>query len=132
MAPKWNRKGANKAATTMTLGQPHRAQEWVESVSSKEEINRLVFDDIIVDRESARWRPATDESFPTPMTHELVVFVDYFLRGFGVPIHPFLHDLIHYYGINLCHLHPNSILQVAIFIHLCEAFLGIHPHFNLF
>ena len=29
------------------------------------------------------------------------------------------------------HLNPNSVLQLSIFIHLCEAFLGIVPHFGL-
>jgi hypothetical protein len=33
--------------------------------------------------------------------------------------------------LNLIHLNPNFILQVAIFVHLCEAFLGILPHFRL-
>jgi len=27
---------------------------------------------------------------------------------------------------------PNSILYISIFVHLCEAFLGIEPHFDLF
>ena len=26
----------------------------------------------------------------------------------------------------------DSILHIAIFVHLCEAFLGIYPHFDLF
>ena len=30
------------------------------------------------------------------------------------------------------HLTPNSILHISIFVHLCEAFLGIEPHFDLF
>ena len=30
------------------------------------------------------------------------------------------------------HLTPNSILHISIFVHLCEAFLGIEPHFHLF
>jgi len=38
----------------------------------------------------------------------------------------------HYYEITICNLHPNSILLVATFIHLCEAFVGIEPHFDLF
>jgi hypothetical protein len=33
--------------------------------------------------------------------------------------------------INLTHLNPNSILQISIFVHLCEAFLGVLPHFGL-
>jgi hypothetical protein len=39
---------------------------------------------------------------------------------------------LHYWGIQLHHLTPNSILHLAIFSHLCEAFLGVEPHFNLF
>ena len=35
-------------------------------------------------------------------------------------------------GIQLHHLTPDSILHIAIFVQLCEAFLGIHPHFDLF
>jgi hypothetical protein len=33
--------------------------------------------------------------------------------------------------LNLTHLNPNSILQVSVFVHLCEAFLGVLPHFGL-
>ena len=32
----------------------------------------------------------------------------------------------------MIHLNPNSILQLSIFIHLCEAFLGIPPSIRLF
>ena len=60
------------------------------------------------------------------------MFKDYFYHGFGVQIHPFLHELIAYYNISLCNLGPNSILQVNIFINLYESYLGIHPHFDLF
>jgi uncharacterized membrane protein YjjP (DUF1212 family) len=34
--------------------------------------------------------------------------------------------------IQIHHLNPNSIAHVAIFVHLCEAFLGIEPNFALF
>jgi hypothetical protein len=39
--------------------------------------------------------------------------------------------LLDFYELNLTHLNTNSIMQVAIFVHLCEAFLGILPHFGL-
>ena len=29
-------------------------------------------------------------------------------------------------------LNPNSFVHISIFVHLCEAFLGIEPHFELF
>ena len=37
-----------------------------------------------------------------------------------------------YYWIQLHHLTPNSFVHISIFEHLCEAFLGIEPHFELF
>jgi hypothetical protein len=39
--------------------------------------------------------------------------------------------LLNFYDLNLTHLNPNSILQIAIFVQLYEAFLGILPHFEL-
>jgi hypothetical protein len=37
-----------------------------------------------------------------------------------------------HYKIEPVHLNPNSILQITVFVHLCEAFLGISPNFLLF
>lgn len=78
------------------------------------------------------WRAATGEPFPTTNIGELVVFDAFYRCGFGIPVHPFLHGLVDYYQIALCNLNPNSMLYIAIFINLCEAYLGIEPHFNLF
>lgn len=72
------------------------------------------------------------EMTPDPYPGEMVVFEDYFLRGFGNPCHPFLRDLIECYKISICNLHPNSILHVSVFIDFCESYLGILPLFNLF
>jgi hypothetical protein len=52
-------------------------------------------------------------------------------RGFGVPAGDFLRRLLQFYRIDLVHLAPNSITIIVTFIHLCEAFLGITPHFHL-
>jgi hypothetical protein len=60
------------------------------------------------------------------------VFEEYFTHGFGVPVHPFLQGLCNYYEINICNLHLNSVLLVACFIHLCEAYGGFQPHFDYF
>ena len=40
--------------------------------------------------------------------------------------------LLYYYGIQLHHLTPNSFVHLSIFVHLCEAYMGIEPHFELF
>ena len=33
--------------------------------------------------------------------------------------------------LEVTHIKPNSIAQISIIIHLCEGYLGIAPHFNL-
>jgi hypothetical protein len=43
----------------------------------------------------------------------------------------FFRDLLYYYQLELVHLVPNSITVVSTFIHFCEAYLGITPHFLL-
>ena len=127
MVPKRNPNCSSRASREL-----NRAKEWVSSVSNEATLNELVVDGELLDRVMAGWHPARGESFPTPRCDELVMFKDYFYRKFGVPIHPFLHGLIEYYTISLCNLGPNSIIHVSVFIHLCEAYLGILPHFDLF
>ena len=39
--------------------------------------------------------------------------------------------LLDYYQVELQHLTPNGIQHIAAFIDLCEGFLGIDPHFDL-
>ena len=96
------------------------------------ELSRLVEAGVLPDHATTGWRLALGESFPTPHTNEVVVFKDYFWCGLGFPVHPFLRDLLELWEVNLCNLHPNIILHISIFIHFCEAYLGILPHFNLF
>ena len=71
-------------------------------------------------------------SFPREEGNESVVFLPYVLRGLGFPISDFFRGLLYYWGVQLHHLTPNFILHISIFVHLCEAFLGIEPHFDLF
>ena len=127
MAPKRSHSSSSRASREL-----NRTKEWVSSISNEAALNQLVVDGMLPDRVPTRWHPARGESFPTPGGDELVVFEDYFYRGFGVSIHPFLHRLIEYYAISLCSLVPNSILHVSVFIHFCEAYLGVLPHFGHF
>ena len=110
----------------------HYDQEWVRSTITRETLEKMVFEGILQDQVTTGWCPAAGEPFPTPDTNKLVVFEAYFIHRFGIPTHPFLPKLLGYYGIFLCHLHPNNILHISLFINLCKAFIGIALHFNLF
>ena len=79
-----------------------------------------------------QWRAAEGEDYPFKGTFETVMFRDFIERGLAVPVSESFDALLQLWGIQLHHLTPQSILHLSIFTHLCEAFLGILPHFNLF
>jgi hypothetical protein len=74
---------------------------------------------------------APSEAEPTPSPGYMVSFISFHERGFGVPASRFMRALLHYYGVELHNFNPNSIAQVAIFAAVCEGFLGIDPHWDL-
>jgi hypothetical protein len=59
------------------------------------------------------------------------MFLSFLLHGLSLPAHEFLCGLVFVYGMQLHQLTPNSILHIACFITLCEAFLDINPHWGL-
>jgi hypothetical protein len=69
-----------------------------------------------------------DEVVPAPPAGYRVMFLAFLLRGLSLPAQEFLHGLLFVYGVQLHQLMPNSLLHIACFITLCEAFLGIDSH----
>jgi hypothetical protein len=63
---------------------------------------------------------------------EFVLFVSYLSYGLALPISPFFLLLLEELSLLLQHLTPHSILQAAIFAHLCEMFVGVAPCTSLF
>lgn len=61
----------------------------------------------------------------------MISFVAFHERGLALPPRRALHGLLNYYGIELHHLNPNGIQHLMAFFTLCEGFLGIEPHFDL-
>jgi hypothetical protein len=93
---------------------------------------KLIENRLLPSRAILQWRPAKDVDIPTPNNKEIVVLTSFFQQGFNLPSCEFLHGLLHHYKIELVHLNPNSILQIAVFVHLCETYLAIPPNFSLF
>ena len=72
-----------------------------------------------------------EEDLLSPPDGYVVSFAHFHEHGFAIPAHRFLRGLLHFYKIELQHLNPNGIQHMAAFVALCEGFLGISPHFNL-
>jgi hypothetical protein len=50
----------------------------------------------------------------------------------ALPISPFFLLLLEEFRLQLQHLTPHFVLQAAIFVHLCEMFVGVPPCTSLF
>jgi hypothetical protein len=61
----------------------------------------------------------------------VVAFVAFYERGFYAPSDQLLCSMLQYYGLELHNLTPSGILHIATFMTLCEAYMGIAPHFDL-
>jgi hypothetical protein len=106
--------------------------EWTYSKCSLTDLNRLVFEGLLQEKNLVNWRPSFREPFPMENVDEIVTFYHFAEQGLALPSCSFFRGLLYYYGLELHHLNPNSICHISIFIHFCEAFLGIEPHWDLF
>ena len=77
------------------------AKEWKKSRSSVRSLNDLVSMGLLHSQELGGWRAPEGESYPDPRAGEIMVFEDFFKRGIGVPVHPFLQGLLLYYDRDL-------------------------------
>jgi hypothetical protein len=66
---------------------------------------------------------------------EIPVFTRFAERGLSLPASDFFKGLLEYYGNEYLNLNPNGIFHTSVFMHFCEAFLGIKTywvHFRKF
>jgi hypothetical protein len=99
-----------------------------------EELEALVTDGLLRPLSGGprpEWMAPGSKADPTPPPGYVVSFIPFHERGFGMPASRFMRALPHYYGVELHNFNPNSIAQAAIFAAVCEGFLGIDPHWDL-
>ena len=126
MAPKKDRSKAEDGAVAyMSTG-------WRKRKMSELFVQELENMGLLQAKGVIQWRAGEGEDYPMEGTLETVMFCDFFDRGLALPVSEFFYRLLHFWGIQLHHLTPQSILHLSIFTHFCEAFLGILPHFQLF
>lgn len=111
---------------------PKGLDEFPRSDATQENLQALVKRGLLPDQPLIDWRVPRANEIPLTTRDEHIVFRVFFERGLDLPCCSFFRGLLFYYGLELVNLNPNSILHIAIFIHLCESFLLIRPHFQLF
>ena len=105
---------------------------WLAPTTTEDQLRELVSDGLIQSKGIADWRAPGEHWVPALSPSEIILFVSFIRAGLCLPASAFLHRFLGYFGVSLNHLTPNVVLHLSIFVHLCEAFLGIPPSLSLF
>jgi hypothetical protein len=107
---------------------------WPFSTVTADDLEALVADGLLrplFGDPQPEWMVPPGGAASSPPSGYVLSFVSFHERGFGVPASRFMRAILHFYGVELHNLNPNSIAQAAIFAAVCEGFLGIDPHWDL-
>jgi hypothetical protein len=83
-------------------------------------------------RAESRWRTDHKALVLAPNSTEILMLKSHVERGLSMPPSHFISNLLKFYGLQLHHIAPNSLVSVAGYAALCEGFLGIRPRVDLF
>ncbi|KAE8794541.1 hypothetical protein D1007_30576 [Hordeum vulgare] len=117
---------------------PVPAGSWKGSMTNDGHIEYLRRTRKLPSEEVVEARAPGDERVLQPRNSERVILSTYFLAGFGLRTSSFLRHFLQSYGLQMHHPRVNSVLYIACFVTLCEAYLGILPfpsffrHFSFF
>jgi hypothetical protein len=124
---------ATGAAPPMSPPRPDPSREWKKSKVKIEDLLALLNSGFIREKEVYMWRAASGDPYPMEKAEdEIPMFACFTERGLALLASDFFKGLLVYYGFEYLNLNPNGIFHTAVFIHFCEAFLGIKPHWILF
>jgi hypothetical protein len=126
--------GSTQGSTPPTSPpRPNSNKEWKKSKAKTEDLLALVNNGFLREKEMDMWRAAAGDPYPMEKNlDEIPMFTRFVERGLALSVNDFFKGLLKYYGIEYLNLNPNRIFHVSVFVHFCEAFVGIKPHWVLF
>jgi hypothetical protein len=112
---------------------PNPNKEWKKSKAKTENLLALLNSGFLREKEVDMWRAAAGDPYPMEKNpDEIPKFGRFVERGLALPASNFFKRLLEYYSIEYLNLNPSGIFHVSVFVHFCEVFLGIQPHWVLF
>jgi hypothetical protein len=127
---------AGSAAGTsppMSPPRPDPNREWRKSKAKTEDLLALLNSGFLHEKEVDMWRAAAGDPYSMEKNEdEIPMFTRFVERELSLPASDFFKGLMGYYGVEYLNLNPNGIFHTTVFVHFCEAFLGIKPHWILF
>jgi len=111
------------------------ADDWRPSSMTERRLLELEREGLLRPRTSSsrpEWiAPAADHREHRPPTGYVFSFAKFHRHGLGAPPSCFMRALCHHYGVKLQHFSPNAITVTAVFAAVCEGYLGMMPHWEL-
>jgi hypothetical protein len=112
---------------------PDPNREWKKSKAKTEDLLALLNSGVLREKEVDMWRAAAGDPYPMEKNlDEIPMFTQFAEHGMSLSASDFFKGLLGYYGIEYLNLNPNGIFHTSVFVHFCEAFLEIKPHWILF
>jgi hypothetical protein len=87
----------------------------------------MVLDGHLQPQAEIEWSCCVGQLFPSEGTEEVVLFKSFCERGLALPTSTFFRSILDLYKIEVHHLTPNGVSQLAQYAHFFEAYLGIEP-----
>jgi hypothetical protein len=107
--------------------------EWKKSKAKTKDLLVLLNSGFLREKEVDMWRATAGDPYPMEKNpDEIPMFTRFAERGLSLQASDFFKGLLGYYNIEYLNLNPNGIFHTSVFVHFCEAFLGIKPHWILF
>jgi hypothetical protein len=121
------------ASPSVSPPRPDPNREWKKSKAKTDDLLALLNSGFLQEKEVDMWRAAAGDPYPMEKSlDEIPMFTQFAERGLSLPASNFFKGLLGYYNIEYLNLNPNGIFHTSVFVHFCEAFLGIKPHWILF
>jgi hypothetical protein len=105
---------------------------WVKCHVKDTHVQALEDEGTVAPRAESQWR--TDHKAPmrAPKPTEILMLKSHVERSLSMPPSHFFSNLLKFYGLQLHHIAPNSLVSVAGYAALCQGFLRIRPRVDLF
>ena len=104
---------------------------WGRSTADRQHLELLVASGLLApntDPAHPMWIAPRLETTPNPPSGYVISLARLHERDFGVPAGRFIRALCHHYAVELHNFDPNAISQAAVFVAICEGYLGIPVH----
>jgi hypothetical protein len=105
---------------------------WVKCHVKDAHVQVLKNEGTVAPQAESQWRADHKALVPAPSQTEILMLMSHMERGLSMPPSHFFSNLLKFYGLQLHHIAPNSLVSVAGYVALCEGYLRIQPRVDLF